>query len=284
MELFHSRQSYLYTPLEELSFISIDTETTGLYPDKGDKICEIAAVLFHQKRKHFEPLGFFWYLINPLRSIPEETSQIHGITDEIIKYSPSFTDIIPSFLEFINNSILAAYNSDFDMYFINKELQNNGSEALSNPTIDVLKLARGFLQLSKYSLENVALNLNISFPQGLMKHGALGDAITNGKVFCTIITQLQSMGYIYLMDILKLLGEKRFEHQEMVIKITDAIFREKKLRIRYLSLQRSISDRLVLPKKIEERNKEYFLIAYCYVKNEERTFALNRILSWEIIG
>ena len=108
MELLSTRKSYLNIPLSELQFISIDVETTGLYPDKGDRICEIAAVRFEQRKKNKEPMGVLWSFVNPLRHIPEEVCRIHGITDEIVQNAPPFSELIPSFLHFINDFILIA--------------------------------------------------------------------------------------------------------------------------------------------------------------------------------
>ncbi len=281
MEHFQTKQDYFQTSLDDLSFISIDTETTGLKPDQGDRICEIAAVYYHIKQN--KPIGYFRSLINPQRTIPPQVTNINRITDEDVKFAPTFDKIIPAFLNFIQSSILIAYNSDFDMYFINKELQLNGYNPLSNTIIDVLKLSKWLLQIKSYSLENVAQNLKINFPKGIKTHSALGDALINAKIFLNFIDKLKNLGHKYIADILKIAGDKKTECQEMIMKITDAIFREKKIRITYFSLQREKTDRLVLPIRLEQRNQEYFLVAFCYLKNEERTFALNRIEYLEVI-
>lgn len=279
-----NKKSYLSLPLNELQFISVDVETTGLYPDKGDKIVEIAAVRFDQRRKSKEPMAIFSSIINPLRHIPENVCEIHGITDDIAQNAPPFSDIIPTFLHFINDEVLIAYNADFDMYFINKELQHNERETLSNPIFDSFKVAKRFLLLPNYKLGDVAAHLNIEFPAGTPQHSALGDAMTNGKVFYDLLNMVIRKGYEYVIDLFKLIGDKKQEQQEMIIKLTDAIFREKKMKIRYHSLEQKVTDRIILPKKLEERNQEYFLVAYCYLQEQERTFALDRITYWEIIS
>lgn len=283
MESTGAKKSYLSFPLNELQFVSVDVETTGLYPDKGDKIVEIAAVRFDQKRKSKEPMAIFSSIINPLRHIPDNTSELHGITDEIAQNAPPFSAIIPTFLHFINDDVLIGYNADFDMYFINKELQQNDRETLSNPIIDSLKVSKRFLLLPNYKLRDVAAHLNVEFPPGMLQHSALGDAMANGKVFCNLLNMVVRMGYEYAIDLFKLIGDKKQEQQEMIIKITDAIFREKKMKIRYHSLEHKVTDRMILPKKLEERNQEYFLVAYCYLQEQERTFALDRIIYWEIL-
>jgi DNA polymerase III epsilon subunit family exonuclease len=280
-EQIQIKQDYNKMLIDELEFISIDTETTGLKPDEGHKICEIAAIHFHRKRN--KPIGFFRYLINPKRPIPPNTTAINNITDEMVQHAPTFDRIIPAFINFIQSSVLIAFNADFDMYFINKELQSNGYNPLRNPIIDVLKLSKWFLQLNNYKLQNVAKSLNIDMPSNLKAHSAMGDAIMNARIFMNFLDRFKNLGYEYLIDILKIAGDRKAECQEMVMKITDAIFREKKIKIVYFSLNRGKTERIVQPLKLEQRNQDYFLVALCYLRNEERTFALNRIEYLEII-
>lgn len=282
MEFILGKQDYGKTLLEDIRFISIDTETTGLKPDQGGRICEIAAVSYHQKQN--KPLGFLRYLVNPQQPIPIAATKVNRITDETVKYAPTFDKVIPAFLNFIKSSLIIAYNADFDMYFINTELQMYGYQPLSNPVLDVLKLSKWLLQLKSYSLENVANCLNIKLPQGLNTHSALGDAILNARIFMLLIDKLIKLGNQYLSDVLKIAGDRKAECQAMVIKITDAIFREKKIKLVYFSLQRERTERIVSPLRLERRNQEYFLVAFCHLKNEERTFSLNRIEDLEIMS
>ncbi len=277
------KKNYLTMPLDQIEYISIDIETTGLRPPEGHRICEIAAVYFNLKRKSEEPCGSLWSIINPQRSIPYDATAKHGLTDEIVKGAPTFYEIIPAFLSYVKDYLLIAYNSDFDMFFINYELQQNGREPLKNPVIDVYKLAKRFLTRDKYNLESLSASMNINFPAGLKPHSALGDAIVNGKVFRKLINFFLEIGFNYIIDLLKSIGDKKQELEEMIMKITDAIFKEKKMKIKYQTLQREIEERIIIPKKLEERNQEYFLTAFCILKQQDRTFALDRILYWEIL-
>jgi len=225
---------------------------------------------------------------NPQRSIPYDATVKHGLTDEIVKDAPTFNEIIPALLSYIKDYLLIAYNSDFDMFFINYELQQNSKEPLKNPVIDVYKLAKRFLtrekyNIDRYNLESVSASMNVNFPVGLKPHRALGDAIVNGKVFRKLINLSMEIGLNYVIDLIKSIGDKKQELQEMIIKITDAIFKEKKMKIRYQTLQREIEERIIIPKKLEERNQEYFLTAFCLLKQQDRTYALDRILYWEIL-
>lgn len=103
--------------IKDVVFTVFDTETTGFYHDKGDKITEIAAV----KYKNGERLDSFESLVNPERPIPGECIQISGITDEMVADAPKIGEVLPSFLDFIEGTVLVAHNAEFDMSFINGE-------------------------------------------------------------------------------------------------------------------------------------------------------------------
>ena len=135
--------------LRDLSLVFFDVETTGLNPHEKDAICEIGAV----KMKEDVIVDTFQTLINPKREIPHYVSSIHHIYDEDVKDAPYFEDIADKFLDFLKDSIICGYNLSFDLNFLNKELERIKYPLLENfPTIDVLKMARRSLKLTRYSL------------------------------------------------------------------------------------------------------------------------------------
>jgi len=96
-------------------FVVLDVETTGLRASR-DKIVELAAVRFAGG----EPAEMFWTLVNPKVPIPEDASAVNGITDEMVKDSPTIKQIIRSFDAFLGGSDLVAHNLKFDLGFIHK--------------------------------------------------------------------------------------------------------------------------------------------------------------------
>ncbi|RMD91346.1 MAG: DNA polymerase III subunit epsilon, partial [Alphaproteobacteria bacterium] len=99
--------------------IALDTETTGLDPDSGDRIVEIGAV---ELVNHL-PTGRHWHAyINPERDMPEGAYQVHGLSAEFLSDKPVFAAVVDDFLAFIGEAKLVIHNASFDMKFINAEL------------------------------------------------------------------------------------------------------------------------------------------------------------------
>jgi len=85
-----------------MRLIMLDTETTGLSPQNGDRMVEIGAI----EVSHRELTGrTFHHYINPQRAIPQEVVRIHGIDDDKVRDKPIFADIADEFLEFVQGGI-----------------------------------------------------------------------------------------------------------------------------------------------------------------------------------
>ncbi len=100
----------------------LDFETTGLSNIRGDRIIEIGAV------KLFEDniIGVFQTLVNPERNIPKMSTQITGITEEMIKNAPTYKEVFPDFVDFIGNDVLVIHNVKFDSVFLESALTSLG--------------------------------------------------------------------------------------------------------------------------------------------------------------
>lgn len=99
--------------------IILDTETTGLDPNQGHRIIEIAAIEMTNRRLTG---NFFHRYLNPEREIDPGAIQVHGITAEFLQDKPRFCDIAEEFAEFIRGAELIIHNASFDVGFINAEL------------------------------------------------------------------------------------------------------------------------------------------------------------------
>jgi len=163
--------------------IYYDTETTGLKPE-DDRIIELAA---------YDPVldKTFETLINPERPIPKESSEIHNITDEMIKDAPTFREIAPKFVEFCSKDcILVAHNNDsFDKHFLSHEFNRNNISIPDWKYIDSLKWARKYrYDLPRHSLQYLRDVYNIPANNA---HRALDDVIILYKVFSLMIDDLE---------------------------------------------------------------------------------------------
>lgn len=159
--------------------IVIDTETTGLSPEKGDRIIEIAGVELINKI----PTGvYFQSFVNPQTEISETAFKIHLISNDFLKNKPLFKDIAPRFIDFIEDSPLVIHNAEFDIGFMQNELKLAGFKLINNPVIDTLKIAQEKFKGLSSSLDNLCKRFNIDLSER-EPHSALIDAKLLAKVY-----------------------------------------------------------------------------------------------------
>jgi|TARA_B110000285_G_scaffold206157_1_gene244499 DNA polymerase-3 subunit epsilon len=164
--------------------VILDTETTGL-SFNTDKIIEIACI---ELENQIPTKNKFHVFINPNMDISDGAYQTHGITRDFLKDKPDFKDIAKEFLAFIKQSKLVIHNADFDLAFLNKELQELGLEPLSKErVVDTLFLARQKFPGAQASLDALCKRFKIDTSKR-EKHSALLD--------CHLLTEV----YIELLD------------------------------------------------------------------------------------
>jgi DNA polymerase III epsilon subunit family exonuclease len=166
------------TKIDEVEFSAFDTETTGLNPQTGDRIIEIAAIRFRGENV----LSTFQSLINPHRPVSEGAFQVNRISSAMLKEAPENSKVIPEFLSFIKDSCLLSYNASFDMEFLDNELKLLGLKVAPDiEIVDILKMARRLLPgINRYALVSVSEALGLGTTQ---KHRAFFDAQLAFKVF-----------------------------------------------------------------------------------------------------
>ncbi len=150
----------------------LDTETTGLDPKSGDRLVEIGVV----ELRGFSVGQSFQRYINPERDVPIEAEKVHGLSTKFLsKYQP-FIAVIEDFLQFIGDDILVIHNAQFDMKFINFQLQECGFPAIPDKrVIDSLAEARKKFPGQPASLDALCRRFNIDNTSREF-HGALLDA------------------------------------------------------------------------------------------------------------
>ncbi|MDD7578568.1 MAG: 3'-5' exonuclease [Elusimicrobia bacterium] len=173
--------------LNEIRFACLDTETTGLSPETGGKICEIAVSVSQGGRVVDE----FSTLLNPGLPMSPEVIAIHGITNEMVKDAPSFADVLPRLLGLLDNCVIVAHNADFDVSFLRAEFAACGMRFPPYPVIDTLKLARKSGKFARNRLGLIAEELGISC-QGW--HRAMADTKMAEQIFYYFLTILSKEG------------------------------------------------------------------------------------------
>lgn len=160
--------------------IAFDTETTGFDARGDDRITEIGCV----ELIDFLPTGETWHVyVNPQREISARVTEITGLTEEFLKDKPLFKDIAQGFCDFVGDSPMIAHNSDFDMGFINAEMERADYDPYPRRRfIDTLVLARQKFPGASNSLDALCKRFDISLASR-STHGALIDAELLAKVY-----------------------------------------------------------------------------------------------------
>ena len=160
--------------------IVLDTETTGLDPGSGHRIVEIGCVELVNRI----PTGVtFQRYLNPERTMPAEARAVHGLTDEFLSGHPRFAEVAVEFLEFIGEAPLVIHNAEFDMGFVNAELQRLGIAALpSARATDTVIIARRRFPGAPANLDALCRRFNID-NSARTQHGALLDASLLAEVY-----------------------------------------------------------------------------------------------------
>ncbi len=164
--------------------IVMDTETTGLDPQQGDRIVEIGGV---ELVNHLPTGRVYHQYINPERSMPKEAFEVHGLGDDFLRDKPVFSRIAQDFLEFVGDAKLVIHNASFDMAFINAELGWLGRPALPmTQAIDTLDIARRKFPGAQASLDALCKRFGVD-NSGREKHGALLDSELLAEVYLELL-------------------------------------------------------------------------------------------------
>lgn len=174
--------------LKNHDVVVFDFETTGLSATDC-LIIEIGAV----KIRNGKIIESFETFVNPEKHIDDESTLIHGITDEDVKNAPTYPGALADFYKFTRNSTLVAYNIAFDYSFLSTYGEKAGYK-FDNPQIDALKLAtRNVHGVKNYKLKTVADSLGVLLDNA---HRAVYDAIATAEVFIKLAKYIGEDGTI----------------------------------------------------------------------------------------
>ena len=168
--------------MEKERKLILDTETTGLNFEE-DKIIEIGIV---ELKDNVLTQNYFHEYINPERDISVSAQKVHGISNEFLIGKPTFSEIAQKLLDFVKNDVIVIHNAEFDVNFINKELQNCGYNNICNLIIDTIKIAKKEFPGQTVNLDSLCRKLNVNNTRKNY-HGALLDATLLSKVYQTVL-------------------------------------------------------------------------------------------------
>lgn len=165
------------------TYVVFDVETTGLSA-VYDTIIELAAVKIHQG----EIVDRFESFANPHHPLSQTTTDLTGITDEMVQNAPEVEEVLTDFRNWMADDILVAHNASFDMGFLNQGFKKLGFDKAANAVIDTLELARFlFPHLKNHRLNTLCKHLDIELTQ---HHRAIYDAEATGYLLWKLVQAL----------------------------------------------------------------------------------------------
>ena len=156
--------------------VFLDTETTGLSAEQGDRVIEVACIEFDNRRDTGRRLHHY---VNPGRSSHPDAVRVHGITDEFLADKPPFASIVDELLDMLSGADVVIHNAAFDIGFLNAELARVNRPPLTQQVArvtDTLLMARQMFPGKSNSLDDSKRDL----------HGALVDADLLAQVYLNL--------------------------------------------------------------------------------------------------
>ena len=169
--------------LADLTYAVIDVETTGMHPGAGDRVTEVAVVIVRggTLAERFESL------VNPQRPIPPFITSLTHISWEMVKDAPTFADLAPDLVRFLDGHVFVAHNADFDWRFVRAEVQRATGKRLSGPKLCTVRLARRVLpHLPSRRLDALMFHFGIDNDA---RHRAMGDANATARILLRLLEE-----------------------------------------------------------------------------------------------
>ncbi len=174
--------------------VVLDTETTGLSWERGNRVVEIGCIELMERR----PTGRrFQRYLNPGREMEPGAQEVTGLTREFLSDKPLFAQVVHEFIEFISGAELIIHNADFDVGFLDYELgllgENYGRIGSHASVLDTLALARERFPGQRNSLDALCRRLGVDNAHRKL-HGALLDAELLAEVYLSITAGQGDLG------------------------------------------------------------------------------------------
>ncbi|MDQ6640192.1 MAG: DNA polymerase III subunit epsilon [Pseudomonadota bacterium] len=162
--------------------VFLDTETTGLSPESGDRVIEIGCVELVNRRLTGRKIHFY---VNPERRNSIDAYKVHGLSDEFLADKPLFAHVVDELIEFIRDAEIIIHNAAFDVGFLDAELRRIGRPAFLDHGVrvtDSLSMARDSFPGKSNSLDALCKRFEVN-NAGRELHGALLDAGLLAEVY-----------------------------------------------------------------------------------------------------
>jgi len=183
--------------------IVLDTETTGLSAEGGDRIIELGCVELYARKLTGNNLHFYF---NPERDSHEDALKVHGISNEFLRDKPKFAQLADEILAYVQDAEIIIHNAAFDIGFLNKEFERVGKPPFKSHVsgvIDTLVMAKEMFPGKRNSLDALCDRLEVD-NSGRTLHGALLDAELLADVYINMTRGQEAL----IMESVDVVSEK----------------------------------------------------------------------------
>ncbi|OLO42537.1 ATP-dependent helicase DinG [Alkalihalophilus pseudofirmus] len=235
--------------MKETRFVVVDIETTG-HSAEQDKIIQIGAVLVQDG----EIIERFTSFVNPQMKIPAFIESLTGITDEMVALAPTFEQVIPELLQMLEGAFFVAHNVQFDLSFLQAQLDEVGYHPFRGPSIDTVELSRLLLPNEEsYKLQQLAESFNFDHER---PHQADSDAEVTALLLLKMLEKLENLPIITLQKLKEIMNRLKSDFHVLL----EPIIQKKQMSYQLEEeLQFDIYRQLALRKKAVETEDEQSL-------------------------
>lgn len=266
-------------PLRDIPIACVDTETTGASAAFGHKIIEIGVVRIENGRE----VGRYEQLIDPRRRITAGVTAFTGITQAMVEGQPRFADQLDLLIGMLSGAAILGHNIRFDLSFLNAEFRRakmDMKECLGEiPVLDTVRIARRRFGRGGNALPVLSRRLGVD---PVRSHRALADAITTAAVFEKLLEPVG--GYeCALCDCLTHQGgamdlARPPAARVLPLELEEALEANRPVMLEYIDGFGNRTERIVQPLHVRRRMGQLMLIAHCALRNDQRTFKLDRVV------
>jgi DNA polymerase III epsilon subunit family exonuclease len=270
----------LVQPLADTPIAVLDVETTGASADFGHRVIELGIVRLEGGRTVAE----YQQLIDPQRRVSPGVTALTGISQKMVDGQPTFADQLPGAMELLRGAAVLGHNVRFDLSFLRKEFRRAGqeiTEALNHaPVMDTVRIARRRFGRGGNGLQQLAPRLGY---QPTTAHRALADAQTTAFVFEKLMEPVGGWDTC-LCDALQQQGGPMGllpvnpRESLLPLELEEALELRRPVMMEYLDARNARTQRVIEPLHVRRSGGELLLIAHCHLRNDRRTFKLERIV------
>jgi DNA polymerase III epsilon subunit family exonuclease len=271
----------LLQSLSQIPIAVVDVETTGASAHWGDRVIEMGIVRVESGKKVAE----YQQLLDPGRRVSPGITALTGISQAMVDGQPRFIDQLDRITELLNGAIILGHNIRFDLSFINKEYRRCGKElpavlGSSVHVLDTVRIARRRFGRGGNGLGRLAMRLGV---EQVTAHRALADAQTTHLVFEQLMIPVGGWSTC-LCDAMRAQGGPMGllpvspQEEPMPLELEEALEQRKPVVMIYLDARQKRTERIINPLQIRRAGGEMILIAHCQMRDDRRTFKLDRIV------